>query len=198
MVTISLCMIVKNEQDVIARCLDSVKGIVDEIIIIDTGSTDNTKEIVENYTDTIFDFQWIDDFSTARNYSFSKATKDFILWLDADDVILEEDMSKFIDLKQNLETTVDVVMMKYNVGFDKDGNITLSYFRERLLKRLNNNKWREPIHEYLEICGNIINSGICITHKKEHAAVKGRNMYIYEKILAEGKNLSTRDRKSVV
>lgn len=114
MVTISLCMIVKNEQDVIARCLNSVKDIVDEIIIVDTGSTDNTKEIIKNYTDIIFDFQWGDYFSSARNYSFSKATKDFILWLDADDVVLEEDRLKFIVLKQNLEKTVDIVMMKYN------------------------------------------------------------------------------------
>jgi glycosyltransferase involved in cell wall biosynthesis len=192
MVTISLCMIVKNEQDVIARCLNSVKDLVDEIIIVDTGSTDKTKEIIKNYTDKIFDFQWIDDFASARNYSFFKATKDYILWLDADDVILEEDRLKFMELKQSLENTVEIVMMRYNVGFDESGNITLSYFRERLLRRLNNYRWKEPVHEYLEIYGNIINSDICITHKKEHTSEKDRNIYIYEKVLAKGKKLTTR------
>ena len=75
MITISLCMIVKNEEKVLARCLDSIADLMDEIIIVDTGSSDNTKEIAKKYTDKIYDFAWIDDFSAARNYSFSKATK---------------------------------------------------------------------------------------------------------------------------
>lgn len=192
MISISLCMIVKNEEDVIARCLNSAKDIVDEIIIVDTGSNDNTKEIAKKYTDKIYNFKWIDDFSAARNYSFSKASKDYILWLDADDIILEEDQVKFKDLKQSLDKAVDIVMMKYNVGFDDNGNISLSYYRERLLKRECNYKWREPVHEYLEIGGNIINSDICITHKKEHAAVQGRNLAIYKNMISEGKLLSPR------
>ena len=89
MKTISLCMIVKNEEDNIGNCLDNIKDLVDEIIIVDTGSTDKTKEIVKKYTDKIYDFEWVDDFSKARNYSFSKATKDYIFWLDADDILLE-------------------------------------------------------------------------------------------------------------
>ena len=71
MITISLCMIVKNEEKVLSRCLDSVKEIVDEIIIIDTGSTDKTKEIAKKYTNKVLDFKWINDFSlspsTLRN-----------------------------------------------------------------------------------------------------------------------------------
>ena len=86
MISISLCMIVKTEELVLGRCLDSVKKLVDEIVIVDTGSTDNTKNIAKEYTDKIYDFIWNDDFSAARNYSFSKGTKDFILWLDADDI----------------------------------------------------------------------------------------------------------------
>ena len=192
MITISLCMIVKNEEAVIARCLNSLKGIVDEIIIVDTGSTDNTKEIVKGFTDKVFDFKWIDDFSAARNCSFSKATKDYILWLDADDVILEEDREKFIQLKKELDPMIDIVMMKYNVGFDEHGNITLSYFRERLSKRTMNCKWHEPVHEYLEINGYRINSDICVTHRKECAPVAGRNLSIYEKLISMGKELSPR------
>jgi glycosyltransferase involved in cell wall biosynthesis len=192
MISISLCMIVKNEEDVIARCLTSIKDIVDEIIIVDTGSTDNTKEIIKSYTDKIFDFKWIDDFSAARNFAFSKATKDYILWLDADDIILEQDRLRFKQLKQTLEEIVDIVMMKYNVGFDKNGNITLSYFRERLSKRTLNLKWAEPIHEYLQIEGTIINSDVCITHKKEHPTIKDRNLAIYKNMVNKGEPLSPR------
>ena len=86
-ITISLCIIVKNEENTIARCLESVKGLCDEIIIVDTGSTDLTKQIVEKYTDRIVDFTWIDDFAAARNFAFSQATMDYILWLDADDIL---------------------------------------------------------------------------------------------------------------
>lgn len=185
-------MIVRNEEMVIARCLNSVKDIVDEIIIVDTGSTDNTKEICKGFTDKIFDFEWIDDFSAARNYSYSKAKMEYILWLDADDVIFEEDGIKFKQLKENLFPTIDLVMMKYNVGFDKSGNVTLSYYRERLSKRIKNFKWHEPVHEYLENSGNFINSDICITHKKERTSVVSRNLSIYEKLISNGNDLSPR------
>ena len=71
-------MIVKNEEEHLANCLNSVKDIVDEIIIVDTGSMDATKEIARQFTDQIYDFTWIDDFSAARNFSFSKVKMDYL------------------------------------------------------------------------------------------------------------------------
>ena len=135
MISLSLCMIVKNEEKVLKRCLDSVKNIVDEIIIVDTGSTDKTKDIAKKFTKNIYDFKWIDDFAAARNYSFSKATKEYIMWLDADDVILKKDREKLLKLKENLDRSTDMVLLKYNTGFDENGNVNFSYYRERILKR---------------------------------------------------------------
>lgn len=100
MATVSLCMIVKNEEKVLGRCLDSAKEIADEIIIVDTGSTDRTKEIAAEYTEKIYDFEWNDDFSAARNESFRKATMDYCMWLDADDVIPEREQQKIKKLKE--------------------------------------------------------------------------------------------------
>ena len=117
MPTISVCMIVKNEEDVLDRALRSVQDIADEIIIVDTGSTDRTKKIAEKYTDQVYDFVWCNDFSKARNYSFSKATKDYCMWLDADDVILDKDREGLLELKKTLPEDTSVVMMKYNTGF---------------------------------------------------------------------------------
>lgn len=192
MATFSLCMIVKNEEEVIERCLESVNDIVDEIVIVDTGSTEQTKEIVKKFTDQIYDFEWIDDFSAARNYSFSKATMEYILWLDADDIILEEDRIKLKELKNSIDPSVSSVMMKYNYAFDEFGNVTLCFSRERLVKRSKNPKWIDPIHEYIKIDGNKINSDISITHKRVHND-SDRNLRIFEKMIAEGKKFSARN-----
>src|SRR3989344_364212 len=83
--TLSLCMITKNEEQFLEQCLNSVKELVDEIIIVDTGSTDKTTEIAGKFTDKIYDFKWCDDFSAARNESLKHATKNWILVLDADE-----------------------------------------------------------------------------------------------------------------
>lgn len=95
MIEISLCMIVRNEEKSLSRCLASVEGLIDEIIIVDTGSADRTKDIAAAFGAAIYDFTWIDDFSAARNFAFSKATRDYIFWLDADDYLKEEDQVLF-------------------------------------------------------------------------------------------------------
>ena len=87
-ITISLCMIVKNEERTLARCLESVADLMDEIIIMDTGSSDRTMDIAAMYTDQVYTYVWNEDFAAARNESFARATQEYILWLDADDVLL--------------------------------------------------------------------------------------------------------------
>ena len=190
--TISLCMIVKNEEDVIGRCLASVQGIVDEIVIVDTGSNDRTKEIVKKYRAKLYDFVWIDDFAAARNYAFSKATQNYILWLDADDVIMEADRKKFLALKSSLDPAVDSFTMFYHLAQDANGQITSSLRRNRLVKRANNFKWIGAVHEYLEVGGFIINSEVAITHcAMSHDS--DRNLRIYAGRMAKGESFSPRD-----
>lgn len=94
MVSISLCMIVKNEEDVLARALDSVKELADEMIIVDTGSEDRTKDIARRYTQKVFDFEWEDDFAAARNFACRKASMDYWMWLDADDIVTENELKR--------------------------------------------------------------------------------------------------------
>lgn len=84
---LSLCMIVKNEQETLAKCLNSVKGIVDEMIIVDTGSTDKTPKIAQQFGAKVHSFNWCDDFAKARNASLSYATGQWILVLDADEIL---------------------------------------------------------------------------------------------------------------
>jgi glycosyltransferase involved in cell wall biosynthesis len=186
-------MIVKNEQDTLERCLESVTGIVDEIVIVDTGSSDDTKEIAKKYTKNVIDFKWIDDFSAARNFSFSNATKDYILWLDADDVLLPEDSKKLLRLKQSMDPTWDGVSMEYHCDFDAHGNVTLSVRRIRLVKRSKNFKWYGAVHEDLTVTGsNIYDSDIVVTHRKIHSN-SDRNLKIYESRLLQGKEFTPQD-----
>lgn len=165
MITISLCMIVKNEERILARCLDSVKDLVDEIVIVDTGSADATRRIAQTYTDRVYDFTWIDDFSAARNFAFSKATCEYIYSADADEVLSEENRARFQVLKETLLPEIEIVQMKYGnqlhngtvYNFDEE-------YRPKLFKRLRNFIWEEPIHEMVRLEPVVYDSDIVITH----------------------------------
>ena len=97
LLNISLCMIVRNEEDNLSKCLDSVKNLVNEIIIVDTGSVDMTKNIALQYTPKVYDYTWDNDFSKARNFSIEYAENDMILILDADEVVKEYDINELED-----------------------------------------------------------------------------------------------------
>lgn len=100
MISISLCMIVKDEESTLDTCLKSVSSLTDEIIIVDTGSTDRTKEIALRYTDKIFDYSWNDSFADARNFSISKASNEFILVIDSDEIVAELNLNEIKKLIQ--------------------------------------------------------------------------------------------------
>ncbi|MFC4777726.1 glycosyltransferase [Paenibacillus sp. GCM10023252] len=192
MITISLCMIVKNEEQVLARCLDSVHSVVDEIIIVDTGSTDRTIEIAKRYTQHVHHFKWIDDFAAARNEAFSKATMSHILWLDADDVLLDADRKKLTLLKLTLGEHVDSVLMDYHLSADENGQVTTSLKRNRLVRSDRGFRWVGAVHEYLAVSGTSIDGGIAVTHLREEHD-RDRNIRIYEAMLQQGQTLSVRD-----
>ena len=90
--TLSVCIIAKDEEKLLGRCLGSVAELADEIVVVDTGSTDDTVKIARAFTQHVYPFTWCDDFSKARNFAFSKATSDYILWLDADDVLPDDEL----------------------------------------------------------------------------------------------------------
>lgn len=192
MASVSLCMIVKNEEDVLERCLESVCALVDEIIIVDTGSADRTREIAARFTDQIFDFPWRDDFSAARNESFSHASMDYCLWLDADDVLLEEDRRAFLALKETLDPAVSVVMAPYHTGFDESGRVTFSYYRERLMKNRAGMRWAGAVHEAVTPVGKILYADFAVTHRKTRPSDPDRNLRIYQAQLAAGEKLEPR------
>lgn len=194
MITISLCMIVRDEEDVLARCLESAAGVADETILVDTGSADATKEIARRYTDKVYDFPWIDDFSAARNFSFSRAEMEYCMWLDADDVLEADDRSALLDLKRTLDPATDVVMLRYQTAFDEDGKPTLSYYRERIVRNSPDFRWAGAVHEAITPAGIVRYADIAVSHRKPHPSDPARNLRIYEKQLAAQGELAPRDR----
>jgi len=188
--TLSVCMIVKDEEATIARCLACAATFADEIIVVDTGSTDGTVNAARAFTDKILSFAWCDDFSLARNYSFANATSDYIMWLDADDVITKENTQILAKLK---EEEFDVAFVKYVAGFDGD-KPSFVYYRERIFRRDMGFEWQGAVHEAIMPRGKIVYSEAAIFHKKVKQNPPARNLRIYQGLIAAGKRLTPRDR----
>jgi predicted glycosyltransferase len=142
MIPISLCMITKNESDKLDRCLAAVKDLPLEIIVVDTGSTDNSIEVARKYTEHVYHFDWISDFAAARNFSVSKATNDWILVLDTDEYVTSVDMEAIYKLIDENATGVGCLI---RTSPDTVGSITVDH-----VERLFNKKfymYKRPIHE---------------------------------------------------
>ncbi len=195
MVTISLCMIVRNEEAILSRCLNSFKEIADEIIIVDTGSEDNTKEIAKQYTKLIYDFPWINDFSAARNKSFSMATMNYCMWVDADDILPRSQCKKLLEWKNNasLDNCPDVVMLKYTTSFTEDGTPNFLYYRERLIRNSRGFLWKGRVHETITPMGNVTYEDIYLEHHSNKTYYSERNLKIYEEMISDGDTLDARD-----
>lgn len=116
----SFCVITKNEENKIARCLEPLKASGMEIIILDTGSTDDTVSIAQNYTAKIYHFDWINDFSAARNYAMTKASHDHILFLDADEYVEEIDIPAIKKLLRKYPDAIGQIRRR-NACFASDG-----------------------------------------------------------------------------
>ncbi len=193
MIRISLCMIVKNEENCLGRCLDSLKGIVDEMIVVDTGSTDRTVEIAKEKGASVYHFEWTGDFSEARNYSFSLATGDYIYAADADEELDEENRKRFLKLKEDIgDLNVDIVQMYYcnQLSFRTVYNYDRE-LRPKLFKRIRKFQWIDPIHEQVAIDPVICDCDVEIIHRprENHA---GRDLESFRRTVTKGRPMSRR------
>lgn len=191
----SLCMIVKNESEGLARCLESAGGIFDEIIIVDTGSTDSTREIALRFTDKVYDYVWQDDFAAARNYSFSLAKSDYAIWLDGDDYIPPEERQKLAKILSELDKTKpDAVFLPYAVGFDERGVPNFVYERERIIRLASGMRFEGAIHEAIPVRGKTVHEAAQIYHLGKSNREEKRNLRIFEGLIKSGKSLSAREK----
>ena len=177
--SVSLCMIVKNEEKALGDCLSSVKPFVDEIIVVDTGSADRTVEIAESYGATVFHYPWSDDFSAARNESLAHATGDWIFWMDADDTLPKECGERLRDLAFLAEERILGFMMQVHIppppgehGFTVVDHVKL--FRNRPELRFEGRIHEQILEAIRRVGGEIERSDLYVVHSNYDHSPEGQ------------------------
>jgi len=142
--TVSLCMIVKNEEETLQRTLESVKKYVDEMIVVDTGSTDKTKEIATSMGAKLYEYKWENDFAAARNFAKKQATSDWVLQLDADEYFMNDEASL---IKEEIQKTTKSALMIQITNLVAQNNIGNAHSYARLFKNIPELAYYYRIHE---------------------------------------------------
>lgn len=167
---ISICIITKNECEMLKECLMHLKPYADagnhEIVVVDTGSADNTVEMCKEFTDKVFYFEWIDDFSAARNYAAKKASHDWILCIDSDEYVTEWDEKSIQSILSNKPYCLGTINIINNCGFGKD-----AYQEKSILYRLYN-----KMHYYFK---NAIHEQLVTFHSSEKELAQHSNITIF-------------------
>jgi len=174
---LSLCMIVKDEEEMLPRCLAAVAPAVDEIVIVDTGSTDRTIEIAREYHANVIERAWTGSFSEARNASFEAATGDWIIYLDADEVLVADDVKRLRDLTGRTWREAFYLVETSFTGELGDGaaitNSALRVFRNRPHYRFEGRLHEQIAHNLpLYAAGRIEQSSVRIDHYGYLGAVR--------------------------
>jgi tetratricopeptide (TPR) repeat protein len=178
---ISLCMIVKNEEKFLPQCLESVRDYVDEIIINDTGSSDRTIEIAKSYGATVIEDLWRNDFSWSRNKSIERATRRWILFMDADEELSEDSRAALLALKDQSAYLDGFYTRIINRTDDYRGSGDVSHHVIRIFPNSDRIRFFGPIHEYpaLDGTGESIEAAGCaitiIHHGYVNTIVAERN-----------------------
>ncbi len=175
--TLSLCMIVKDEEEMLPRCLGAVAPAVDEIVIVDTGSTDRTIEIARAHGAKVIEREWTGSFSDARNVSFEAATGDWIIYLDADEVLVPEDVNRLRKLTGRTWREAFYLVETSYTGELGDGaaitNNALRVFRNRPQYRFEGRLHEQIAHNLpVYAAGRLEQSSVRIEHYGYLGAVR--------------------------
>jgi tetratricopeptide (TPR) repeat protein len=145
---ISLAMIVKDEEEMLPRCLEAIHGVVDEMIIVDTGSTDSTVEIAKSFGATVLHHEWTGDFAEARNVSLEAATGDWFIYLDADEVLVADDADRLRELAGHVWREA-FFLTEINFTGDLDDGMAVNHNTLRMFRNRPEYRFKDRIHEQI-------------------------------------------------
>lgn len=187
METIGVALIASNAETTIRDCLESFKDHVDQIVVIINNSKDKTEEICRSINGVeVHNFEWVDDFAIARNFSFSKLKTDWLLWVDSDDTLIHPEGLRELS---TIHPEVGAIWFPYHYAHDEFGNVTTIYERERLLRAKYGWVWRSRIHETVSpmfSCKYVRTDKVIVKHNHTAGAPRhDRNFKLLYKMLEE-------------
>ena len=194
--TISCAVIAKNEAHNLNQWHASIKGLFDEVILVDTGSTDDTVEIAKSLGCKVSHFEWIKDFAAARQYAFDQITSDFGFWMDLDDVLLNREA--FEAWRNDVMVLADFWMAPYHYASDETGKPVCTFARERAVRMNKGIKWRYFLHEGLYPVPNTVAQSTAawsIKHMRTAADMvndRSRNIGVFQHHIEKGQVLDAR------
>ena len=193
MATLSLSMIVRNEERTIGRVLACARSFCDQMVVVDTGSDDQTVRIARDSGAEVHHQAWTQDFSAARNFALSRCTGEWMIWLDADDVVTPSACRAISGLKHSVlnEPSLHKVLASYHLTWDEAGRPVDRFDRERLVRRSEHIRWVGPVHEMLVNVppGSVQAADVFVEHRPHPdnmARKKGRNLAIFERWINVG------------
>lgn len=188
MKTLSVTIICKDEEHNLVRLLPEL-SFANQIIVVDTGSTDNSVSVAKRYTQNVYFYKWRDDFAKARNYAISKSNCDYVLWLDCDDDLPPSTISAVRRWLNDDNQRQDFVYLKYRMGAGSQ----FWFWRERIVRRCKQCKFKGFIHEAISPFGSThyLDCEVIHTSIADHSK---RNLNIYKNALVEGRRFTLRDK----
>ncbi len=184
---LSVTLIARNEEEHLARLLPQLR-FADEVVVVDTGSSDGTCREARRHSAKVLSYEWRDDFAAARNFALQNASGDFVMWLDADDVLPEKTQKKLMGLKNSL-AQADFYYMRYRM----DADFPFWFWRERIVRRCSKCRFAGFIHEAIAPFGKAVYLDCEVLHRPSGSHAE-RNLRIYRNAIARGKRLGLRDK----
>lgn len=188
MKTLSVTIICKDEAHNLARLLPTLT-FANQVVVVDTGSADNSVDIAKRFTKDVYFYKWRDDFAKARNYAISRAASDYIMWLDCDDHLPQETIAVIEQWLNDDKQQQDFVYLKYRMGLTSQ----FWFWRERIIRRSAECRFKGFIHEAISPFGttHYLDCEVIHTSTADHSA---RNLTIYRNAQTKGRRFALRDK----
>lgn len=194
---LGLHMIARNSEETLAQTLECVKGVFEQIVVVDTGSEDSTIEVAKSYGAEVYEFPWIDDFSAARNEALSKITCDWAMWLDTGDIIKPPSVKGLLGMKNSdlfQSDNIDLIWVPINRKLDDQGNPLFTMVVPRIARMKAKPIWERPIHETItttdppapDIRNALFDTVVVDDPYSDLVGGAVRNLRILDRLIAEG------------